>query len=349
MAQVIRAMAERNRQVEAFVRSAAPAEMFKPLPPARVEHSSIDTGMAEEGPLKIDAAGTLRRLSDLLDRREAIVAEEAAAVRRLRPDLLVADIPFLAGDVAEAASVPCVAVSNFTWDWICDPLLNDDPAYAAVRPQIVAGYEKIHSILQLPFGGVSEGLRDRTPVPLIAGRSTRHRGEVLGHLGIEPNDRRPIALVALRGGVPRRVIKAAAIAAPDFLFLTAPLPADDLPENVRPVETGSTIDFSDLVAASDVVISKLGYGIVSDCLASGTALLWPRRTGFREDDVVEAECPRYMRTEEIPTELFFAGDWGAPLRDLLEQAGPAEQIRTDGADVCARLLLDRISSCGPPS
>src|SRR5438874_914229 len=119
VAQVIRALAERAPDVEAHVRTAAPRHIFEPAVLAGFAPSDLDAGMVEDGPLRIDAQGTLRRLEDLLGRREHILADELAAVRAIGPRLIVADVPFLAGDVAAAAGVPCLAVSNFTWDWIC--------------------------------------------------------------------------------------------------------------------------------------------------------------------------------------------------------------------------------------
>src|SRR4051794_811988 len=233
--QVIRALGHAAPEVEVFVRTAAPPRVFAPLAAARIEPSSIDAGMAERGPLAIDAADTLARVTKLLGRRDAIVTDELAAVRRLNPGLIVADIPFLAGDVAAAAGVPCVGMSNFTWDWICDPLLARDPAYPAVREHMTAGYGKMRSILQLPFGGVSEAFRERIPVPLVAGRSTRDPYAIRGQLGIHSRDDRPIALVALRGGVPDDALRAAAEASADWLFLTTQPCQSQLPGNVRTV------------------------------------------------------------------------------------------------------------------
>ena len=82
--------------------------------------------MAEDDALTINPEQSLRELEALVARREAVVAEEVAAVRSVGPALIVSDVPFLAGDVAEAAGVPCVAVSNFSWDWIYEPLFAGD-------------------------------------------------------------------------------------------------------------------------------------------------------------------------------------------------------------------------------
>jgi L-arabinokinase len=62
------------------------------------------------------------------------------------------------------------------------------------------------------------------------------------------------------------------------------------------------IRYADLVAAADVVISKPGYGIVSECIANGTALLFTRRGHFIEQEVFVREMPHVLRTREITPE-----------------------------------------------
>ena len=55
------------------------------------------------------------------------------------------------------------------------------------------------------------------------------------------------------------------------------------------------LTYQDVVAAADVVISKPGYGIVSECIANNTALVYTSRGRFAEYDVFVAEMPRVLR------------------------------------------------------
>jgi L-arabinokinase len=299
--------------------------------------------MAEHNTLTIDAKGTLDRLVKLSTNADRLVAEEVEAVREFRPDVILADIPFLAGEVAAAAGVPCYAVSNFTWDWICDPILATEPEYAAVRERMQFGYGRMTACLRLPLGGVSEAFRQVIPTPLIAGRSERDPEATCRAIGVSPTDSRPRVLIALRGGIAESILRTAAAEADDYLFL---LPGGqviaDVPPNLCAVPPGAPVTFADLVAASDVVLSKLGYGIVSDCIAAKNRLLWPRRTGFREDDVVEREGPRYLRMRELREPNFGAGTWRRSLDALVVEPVPGQRMRIDGsdriADVCAATI-----------
>src|SRR4051812_29814728 len=154
--EVIKAVLARSPDAVSTVRTSAAPKLFEPLPPACVERSDIDVGMVERSTLAIDAKGTLHRLVKLCADADRLVAEEVRAVRQLRPDVILADVPFLAGEVAAAAGVPCFAVSNFTWDWICAPLLTAEPANPKLRERMLRGYGAMTACLRLPLGGVSE-------------------------------------------------------------------------------------------------------------------------------------------------------------------------------------------------
>ena len=91
-----------------------------------------------------------------------------------------------------------------------------------------------------------------------------------------------------------------------------------------------------------MVVSKLGYGMIADCIAAGTRLAWPRREGFREDEVTEREAPRYLRMAEVPREEFRAGEWTPALNRTMALPPPTEQMPLDGAAACARIIVTQV-------
>ena len=345
-AEVIRALRDAAPDVNVYVRSAAPPDLFKGLVAGPVTAGEIDVPVVERDPLCLDWHATLAGAADLLRRRRGAVAREAEAVRDLAPSLVAADVPFLAGDVAAALGVPCVAVSNFTWDWIFEPHLGAHPDGASVVRGARASYARMAALLQLPFGHDAGPFAQVVPVPLVARRATLDPQAVAHRLGLDPSDRRPRVLVGMRGGVSADSLDRAAAGARDFLFLrldrggaTPGAGAD----NVRPVRLDPPLDFADLLLVSDVVVSKLGYGMIADCIAAGTRLAWPPREGFREDQITAREAPRYLRMAEMPAGAFRSGDWREPLERVMSLPGPPEQMPLDGAAACAAFLAGRLA------
>ena len=107
--------------------------------------------------------------------------------------------------------------------------------------------------------------------------------------------------------------------------------------------------YEDLVAAADVVVSKPGYGIVSECAANGTALLYTSRGPFAEYDVMLAEMPRMLRCRYLAPEDLVAGDWKEAIEALLAQPPPPERPRVDGASVAAAMHFGEAQRIGSRS
>jgi hypothetical protein len=345
-AEVMRALRRLVPDVAVHARTSAPADIFSDLLASPASPSLIDLPIIENDALSIDWPRTLAIGAERLEHRHAVVLEEAAAVRHVGPSLVVSDVPFLAGDVAEALGVPCVAVTNFTWDWIYEPHAGSHLSGDRVVETARRSYRKMEALLQLPFGHPAPAFKEVIPVPLVARRGLLEREDVLSRLGILPADRRPRVLVAMRGGIPRDVLARAAADAPDFLFLT-PQPRQllaSLPPNVVPACAVGDVDFSDLLAVSDVVLSKLGYGTIADAIAAGTRLLWPRREGFREDHVTQVEAPRYLRMAELPRDDFRAGRWRRALEQAMSLPPPTAKMSIQGAASCAAILTKRLAA-----
>ena len=152
--------------------------------------------------------------------------------------------------------------------------------------------------LRLPLHGGFEPMAARhADIPFIARRSTRDRPTRGALLGIA--DDRPFVLASF-GGVRSRHCRMTT--SRDAERLTVLAPARDRPP---------PLTYQDLVAAADVVISKPGYGIVSECVANGTPLLYTSRGRFVEYDVFVAEMPRVLRCRFMPQDDLLAGRWRA--------------------------------------
>lgn len=341
-AQAMRAIVAMRPDIQIVVRTSAPAFLFAGIDRVTVSAPArpFDPGAVERGPLCIDPEASIARLAEVLGRRDEIVRDEAAFLREVGARLVVADIPFLAADAAEAAGVPSVAVGNFTWDWIFDAYAT--PVTRSLVERVRASYLKMDALLQLPLGHDVTCFRRVIPVPLLANRSYKDRAATLAELGLDPADPRPRVLVAMRGGLSAEALLAAATGAPELTLIVQHELAPGAPANLRRVAVSDQAQFTDLVAACDVAVSKLGYGIVSDCIANGVALLFPPRENFPEDEISRRVCPRYLRMSELPAADFERGAWDVHLATLLGQPPAPDRIATDGDRAVACEILGRI-------
>jgi len=346
MAEVIRSLSLRQPEWKIYLVTSAPAALFRYLPGLTlcVQHEGIDCGVVENGDsLHVDVRATVDRLQAILRDSERIITNEAVFVTQERISLILADIPFLAGNIAAAAGVPCIGISNFTWDWIYEPYLKVDSRAMNILERVRKGYSRMTSYLKLPFSHPVEVFDEVIDVELVARRSTRDREEVADRISLDLNDSRPRILLGMRRGISLAEACVAASAAEEFIFLYPGQAADNLPSNLRCIPSDLQFSFPDLMQLCDAVIAKLGYGIVSEAVASGKALLYPPRSGFREDELLRAASARYLRAQELPLTDFYAGNWSPYLQQLINMPEPTGRLDLNGADTCAEIISRKCS------
>lgn len=324
MAEVMRHLL-RESQVEIDVRTAASANLFPCGRRLRVERTAIDAPVHESGDaLRIDGPATAAAWERSLAENGKTVSTEARIVQELRAQLVVADIPYLAGHIAAGAGVPCIGISNFTWNWILEPHLAVDTARA-----VMAGYGEMQSYWRLPFAP-SEGLDGMPEVvdtPLIAPKPEKTRAVVRERLGI--SSLRRTVLLTFRGNISGEALDRARQTAPHYHFLDLLVTMRHFPD----------LSFADIAEASDIVMGKLGYGLVAGCVANQWRLLHIAREGFREDAITSREAPRYTPMHEMPREDFEAGLWNRHCDILLQLPVPRATMEATGAATCAERIL----------
>jgi hypothetical protein len=297
----------------------------------RRSEADTDTGAVQIDALHLDEAATVARARDFMRTFDTRVAVEAAFLREQQAALVVSDVPPLGIAAASRAGVPAVALGNFTWDWIYSGF----DAASDVVAQIADVYAAADGALRLPMHGGFASFRTITDIPLVARRAKRDPEETRRALGLPAGDR--LVLLSFGGfGVDRIDQSALGRLAGYCVVGSVHHPLDE----AAMYDAG--FRYEDLVRAVDVVVSKPGYGIISECIANGTALLYTSRGRFLEYDVLTREMPRWLRARFIDHDELFAGDLHGPLEALLAQPPPPERPRVDGAEVAARQLLAMI-------
>lgn len=347
--EVIRALRRRAPGLPVVVRTAVPTWFFQGAPPEAFDivHANTDVGLAQVDSLTIDEHETVRRAVHFYDSFDERVTTEASWLTAMGARVVVSDVPPLASAAAARAQVPSIVVANFTWDWIYRGLDRFDDRAPGVLTTIEDAYASTTCALRLPLHGGFAPMRSVVrDIPFIARRSRRGREDARRALGLASD--RPIVLGSF-GGHGVRMPYAKALADGRLLLLLTDFEVetsgDVLPESahVRCLSqqelTARDLRYEDLVAAADVVVSKPGYGIVSECIANRTALLYTSRGRMIEYDVFVEEMPRFLRCRYIPQQELLAGNWADAVADVLGQAEPRTTAIVNGADVAAESIL----------
>jgi L-arabinokinase len=245
---------------------------------------------------------------------------------------VIADAPPLGCAAAAQAGIPSVVVSNFTWDWIYAEYREYLDSAPDLIPTIKAAYRLAEAAWRLPLHGAFEPFTTVIDMPLVARHATHSGAETRARLGL-PADRR-LVLPSFGGYGLDGIDLASLDLDPSWHVITVPDPAI--------YDAG--LRYEDLIRAADVVLSKPGYGVMSECIANETALVYTSRGRFAEYEVLVREMPRYLRCAYLENDALRGGRWRAAVEAAIGAPPPPEQPRTDGADVIADMIAARLPS-----
>jgi L-arabinokinase len=323
--EVINALIVRRPGLRVIVRS-----QVAPWLVERTAHPSVelmpvetDTGIVQIDSLRLDGVASLARAREFMAGFHRRVHNEVAFLQKQQAAVVVADLPPLGIAAARAAGLPAVAFGNFTWDWI---YAHYDGGADMAR-QIGDIYARTTLGMRLPMWGGFATMPRIEDLPFVARHSRRDPGDTRRALGI-PLDAR-VVLSSFGGyGVD-------GMAKPSVADYHVLWPGDI--DEAAMYQQGYR--YEDLVRAVDVVVTKPGYGIISECLANDTALLYTSRGDFREYDVLVQAMPRFLRCAFIGHEDLLSGNWAPHLTRLLAQPSPPERPATNGAEVAADAII----------
>ncbi len=329
-AEVLRELRALAPRLEITVSTAAPAFLFDGLG-ARVRPLRCDVGLVQRGALVIDEDATAAACRDFERDWPALVVQEAAFLRDAGARAVLSDIPAIAFAAAHAAGVPAIGFSNFSWDWIYRELARGRAPLEAAAETARQAYGTAALMLELPFAGDLSAFPRRERIPLAARRPPTPRARARALLGLDGD--RPVVLFSFGGlgfGVARSDPASLEPLRARYRFL-------DEPDVTRERLGALGLAYHDVVGAVDVVVTKPGYGIVTDAIAAGTRLVYTERGDFPEYPVLVAEMTRYLPAAYVSGDDLRAGRLAGPLEDVLAQPWPAAP-RIDGAAVAAARL-----------
>ena len=317
---------------ESFLRSRLPSVDGR----LKVRPGAFDVGMVQKDSIRVDVAATLDEAQELLAERGQLVDYEAEMLRGEGADLVVADIPSIPLEAAAEAGVPAVAVGNFSWDWIYAPFAARDPRWRPVIRAFEEGYRQAKQLLKLPFSPAMAVFPHSVDIPLLAKPGTPRRAELARLTGADPG-KRWVLLSFTTLEWDEAALRAVAGLA-DYEFFTVKPLAWPGQKNIRAVDR-EIVKFSDVLASCDAVVSKPGYGILSDCVANAKPLVYAEREDFIEYPLLERELKRYLKNVHIPAQELYAGRLDAALAAIGSAPEPAETLAGGGAEKAAEILM----------
>ena len=322
------------------IRTTAPAWIFPS--DVVVDRCSIDVGVVQPNSLEVDAGATLDRYAAHLEGEGPLLAAEAELVRAAGARVVVADVPAAAFAIAARAGLPGIGLANFSWDWIYEPFVEATSAGWPLLDHLRAQYAQATLLLRLPFHGDLSVFPRIEDVPLIGRRSTTDRLETRRRLGLPLEA--PLVVFSFGGHASTGPDAARLANLGEYAFVATSTAV----QAERAIRQGRNLfvlpelaeGYVDLLAASDAVIMKPGYGIVADLLANRVPALYVSRDGFREEPILIRALEEEGRAVSLARDALDRLDLGPALDRLLRLDRPWTTRPIDGAEVAARRILE---------
>ncbi|MDD5180412.1 MAG: hypothetical protein PHT15_04045 [Gallionellaceae bacterium] len=311
-APVVNELARRIPALRVTLRTTAPPDFLKQRVTCDFQHLPVafDFGMKMANAVDVaveESAAAYRAFHADWERK---VEHEAHAMRALKPDLLLANVPYLSLAAAHVAGIRAVAMCSLNWADIYRHYCAEDAACGAIHAQMLAAYNSAGCFLKIqPAMPMADFVNARSINP-IAQAGHNQRPHIAAKLQLQETEK--LALVAMGGmefrlpverwpclpGVRWLIPQAWGVGRDDM----AALESLDLP-------------FSDVLAACDAVLTKPGYGLFAEAACAGIPVLYVARQDWPEEPCLVSWLKQNGRCVEVERERLESGE----LDDLLAQ------------------------------
>lgn len=327
------------------IKSTVPAFLFKEglSLPVEVLPEGFDVGLHQVDNICFDLEKTKEKVKELLGSAEDRILKEHYFLVDHGVQGIVCDIPFIPLAAANRAGLPAIGVSNFSWDWIYSSFGKEDPEWNLLAKAVRRYYQTGSLLLRLPFYGAMNAFRRIEDIPLVARRSDQGQAEIRQLLGLPSGLK--IGLIGFSNlSLSNEAIQKIEALSSEYLFLIK-TPLNWKSPIFRKIEEEG-LSFVDLVRAADFVMTKPGYGMVSDCLSHGTPMIFSDRGGFPEYPILVKGIKSLLASCFMPKEALYSGNWAPYLGKLGRQPPRHPRLKTNGAQVAARRIMEWVESGG---
>lgn len=351
-APILNELHERMPKLRITVRSGVPLAHLRSRIHVPFDHLPCegDIGMVMSSALDVLAEDSRAAYRVIHADWAAHVADEARLLRELKADFVFSNVGYLPLAGAQQAGIRNAALCSLNWADIyrhyCSP--STKPSVLSevegsgrsvdqmIAAQILACYANADAFLRTTPGMTMAGLPNLVQVAPIAALGSNRRDEIDRHLGLPKQEK--LVLVSLGGiasrlpierwpridGVRWLVQQSWQVKHPDAIVL----------------ET-LAMSFSDVLASSDALVCKPGYGSFVEAACCGTPVLYADRPDWPESPALISWMQQRGLCREVSRDALERGDVAEVLEELWNAPRP-EPVTPKGAEQVAAWLAGKL-------
>jgi UDP:flavonoid glycosyltransferase YjiC (YdhE family) len=354
-APILNVLHERMPQLHITVRSAVPLVHLRSRIHAPFTHLSSegDIGMVMSSALDVRVEESREAYRAFHANWDARVADEARLLRELKADLVFSNVGYLSLAGAQHAGIPNAALCSLNWADIyrhyCNPVRLEfveghrvnastgsaRTAYETIAAQIHDCYANADTFLRATPGMSMTNLPNLLPVAPIAVVGTNRRDELNRRLKLSADEK--LVLISM-GGIASRLPVEKWLRIDGVRWLVQNSWQVEHPDAII-LET-LQMSFSDLLASSDALICKPGYGSFVEAASCGVPVLYVSRADWPESSALIAWLQQHGLCREVSRDVLEQGMIAAVLKEIWNspRRGP---VTPEGSEQVANWLAGK--------
>lgn len=255
----------------------------------------VDVGMIQLSSISLDVPKTLDAILDFEKGKKQIIEQEIAFLEKEEIDCIISDsssLPFL---LADKLNLPSYFVGNFTWDFIYQNFIQIDSYFQKYATILREEYSLCQFGFILPFHCQMNAIPRKKNIGIVGRKSNVDRNTIRDKIGFVDKNRYYLFSFGAYG-------------------ISEQLNFGNLRDNEWIVVSGyeglkgekvidvTQVDYPSLVKACDYVLTKPGYGILSETYLAGTPVIYTDRGDFAEYPYLVSALSQYHHASYITQE-----------------------------------------------
>lgn len=231
--------------------------------------------------------------------------DEVTRLREQGTAAVLCDAPAIPLVAARRAEVPGFLMSNFTWADIYAPYARTVGTARATRliAELRADYRQAVATFRMEPAMRMSWLSPIINVGMVVKPGRDRRAQLCRLTGLDPREKLVYLYLGRYGQSDLDWSRLERFAAKGIHFLSYhPAPVGKL-DNLHVIPAADWPG-SDLIASSDAILAKAGYGTACEAMACGTPMIYPPRRGFAEFRSLDRALRRWAGGLPIPSRDF---------------------------------------------
>jgi len=326
---VVNELVQLMPELRVTVRTTAPLEFLTQRFQCEFQHIPLafDFGMKMANAVDVQVVESAAAYREFHADWRQKVGREAQVMRQLKPDLLLANVPYLSLAAAHEAGVRAAGMCSLNWAEIYNHYCAGDAASKTIHEQMLEAYLSAECFLKLQPAMEMPDFSNTRSIPPIARIGRAQRCHIASHSNQIEGEK--LVLVAM-GGMEFRLPVQSWPHLPGVRWIVPQ--AWGINRDDTTAFESLHLPFVDVLASCDAVITKPGYGTFTEAACNGVPVLYVARRDWPEESFLVQWLKQNDACVEVERNALQAGELDGVLQRLWALPQPPRPDATGAAE-----------------